>query len=474
MLSWEKLLCDERQRKSTSSSNTTNFIKRNEFESDYDRIIGSSSVRRLQDKAQVFPLQENDLTRTRLTHSIEVSALARSLGKAVGTILLQEGKMEPEQVEQLQALLQTIGLIHDLGNPPFGHYGESVIRKWFEEYFESNKPIGQSTSILSKQQKNDFLFFDGNVQNIRIITKLQTQNDIFGANFTYGTIASVIKYPWDSTNDKCCKGKKKFGYYESEASLVKEIRAKMELHDNECHPATLLMEAADDIIYICDDIEDGVKKGYIDWNQTYNDLKKTIPEYQDLFDSIDAKIPDNNMTSGEKTIANSRNFRNATQSFLFAKAVENFISYYNDIMNNNFKKDLLFTEEELLKTLKKITAKTCFASKEVIGLELAGDKVISVLLDTFLSVILEHTAKDLLNTTTYAGKVFSLISPNFIFVALHKYMDNSIQDIDVRKETALDKLSLYEKLHLVVDFVSGMTDSYAVNVYKELMGISLA
>lgn len=196
-LGWKILLCKKRQRQSQadkSDSKENNNIARNEFEADYDRIVGSSSVRRLQDKAQVFPLQENDFTRTRLTHSIEVSAMAGSLGKAVGRRLEKEEKIDftAEMTDEFAALLQTAGLIHDLGNPPFGHYGEMVIRQWFSQWFCSNELLSKKI-LLSQQEKNDFIYFDGNVQNLRIVTKLQTLNDAYGANFTYATLATIMK-----------------------------------------------------------------------------------------------------------------------------------------------------------------------------------------------------------------------------------------------------------------------------------------
>ncbi len=135
-LKWYKLLCGERERKSSSKKD-----HRNEFDKDYDRIVYSSSVRRLQDKAQVFPLQENDFIRTRLTHSIEASALASSLGKAIGQWLVSIHEITTEQERELASLLQVSALIHDLGNPPFGHYGEDIIRNWFNDWFnrDSNK-----------------------------------------------------------------------------------------------------------------------------------------------------------------------------------------------------------------------------------------------------------------------------------------------------------------------------------------------
>ena len=239
-LQWEKLFSEDRERKTKLS-----YEIRNAFECDYDRIVGSSSVRRLQDKAQVFPLQENDFTRTRLTHSMEVSAIARSLGKQVGRELENRDKFKREDTEKLEALLQTTGLVHDLGNPPFGHYGEKAIGKWFEKYFmekglkkdqkQEEKPLRtlnlhhwlclkkdqkqkEKPEIdITKEQMREFEHFDGNVQNIRILTKLQAMNDRYGANFTYATLAGIIKYPW-AAND----GKKKYGYYESEEKIIEK------------------------------------------------------------------------------------------------------------------------------------------------------------------------------------------------------------------------------------------------------------
>lgn len=217
-MTWNLLFSETRQRPGTASTEV-----RNAFEADYDRIVGSSSVRRLQDKAQVFPLQENDFTRTRLTHSIEVSALARSLGKEVGRAIetAKPGNgFGPEETDKLAALLQVTGLIHDLGNPPFGHYGETVIQDWFKNWFDSEykgfekvKANLDEKAVLTEQEKNDFIHFDGNVQNLRIVTKLQTLNDAKGANFTYATLATIIKYPWRSDDNRIRTGqKKKFGY----------------------------------------------------------------------------------------------------------------------------------------------------------------------------------------------------------------------------------------------------------------------
>lgn len=301
MLDWDKLLCDERIRTSTVVKDE--HVTRNEFEADYDRIVGSSSVRRLQDKAQVFPLQKNDVVRTRLTHSMEVSAIARSLAKTVGLRLERMGIFDREKTEKLMGMLQTAGLIHDLGNPPFGHYGETVIRNWYQsKVVDVKRELDKH--YKTEQEDADFLYFDGNVQNLRIVTKLQTMNDQYGANFTYGTLASIIKYPYSSMTTT--HPKRKFGYFKSEEEIMKLIWQHTGLSEGVRHPAAYLLEAADDIVYICDDIEDGVKKGYIPWNKEYAQIKQTFKEntiYQKLFERIDAKKADAGLGESEGLLA---------------------------------------------------------------------------------------------------------------------------------------------------------------------------
>ena len=474
-LEWNKLLCTKRERESKSGSSINPV--RNEFEADYDRIVGSSSVRRLQDKAQVFPLQQNDVARTRLTHSMEVSALARSLGKAVGRRLEEkEIFQDREQTEKLSALLQVAGLIHDLGNPPFGHYGETVIRDWFGKWFNGDAMLSMRNIVLSTQQKNDFIYFDGNVQNLRIVTKLQVQNDNKGANFTYGTLATIMKYPWSSESRP--KGKIKFGYFESEQELAEAVRREIGLEAGVRHPATYLLEAADDIIYICDDIEDGTKKGYIEWKKEFEtlyqkaekgsygeEIEKLLFNVKRKNDSVDSRMHDK-----EQVIAYVRNFRNMVQSFLFKKVVDQFMDQYERIMSNDPKADveeLLSVEREFVKDLKNITARQCFSSDEVLNLELTGDKVISTLLDVFVRTLTEHDGHELSDTRTYAGKIFRKISRNFIYIAESKINDSNYVG-DLYSEDLINKLSVYDRLHLVVDYVSGMTDSYAVKAYQEL------
>ena len=386
--------------------------------------------------------------------------MARSLGKAVGRRLEEkEIFQDREQTEKLSALLQVAGLIHDLGNPPFGHYGETVIRDWFGKWFNGDAMLSTRNIVLSTQQKNDFIYFDGNVQNLRIVTKLQVQNDNKGANFTYGTLATIMKYPWSSESRP--KGKIKFGYFESEQELAEAVRREIGLEAGVRHPATYLLEAADDIIYICDDIEDGTKKGYIEWKKEFEtlyqkaekgsygeEIEKLLFNVKRKNDSVDSRMHDK-----EQVIAYVRNFRNMVQSFLFKKVVDQFMDQYERIMSNDPKADveeLLSVEREFVKDLKNITAKQCFSSDEVLNLELTGDN-----------------GHELSDTRTYAGKIFRKISRNFIYIAESKINDSNYVG-DLYSEDLINKLSVYDRLHLVVDYVSGMTDSYAVKVYQEL------
>ncbi len=258
MLKWEKLLNQTRRKdlhKSSESMKTG--INRTESERDYDRILFSTPLRRLADKTQVFPLEEHDSIRTRLTHSYEVSNLARSIGVKLAFEHAEEvfGSQHNEfQVERnVPSLLAAVGLAHDLGNPPFGHQGEIAIQEWFQDHFKC-----QPKHVSDEP---DFLKFDGNAQTFRLLTRLQVLNDEFGLNLTLGTLAGLVKYPsiYGSENKG---GFKKYGVFQSEANIIHEVWEHTGLHEGVRHPLAYVMEACDDIAYSIIDAEDIVKKGY--------------------------------------------------------------------------------------------------------------------------------------------------------------------------------------------------------------------
>jgi dGTPase len=252
VLIWEKLLNPARRKSINGSSRSSNTAAgRTQFERDYDRILFAAPTRRLADKTQVFPMEESDYVRTRLTHSHEVSNLARSIGVRLAFEHPEVFGSDHERLEvkrNVPALLAAVGLAHDLGNPPFGHQGEKAIRQWFGD-------------IKDSSVDPDFAEFDGNAQTFRLLTRLQIINDQFGLNLTIGTLAALVKYP-SIYGSNAKGGFKKYGIFQSERQIIEEVWEHSGLEAGMRHPLAYVMEACDDIAYSVIDAEDTVKKGY--------------------------------------------------------------------------------------------------------------------------------------------------------------------------------------------------------------------
>lgn len=486
-LTWDKLLCKERFRVSLTESNSSRKISdelydhRNEFDKDYDRIVYSSSVRRLQDKAQVFPLQANDFTRTRLTHSIEVSALARSFGYAIGEWLLAIGKISDyKKVREISALLQVSALMHDLGNPPFGHYGEDIIRNWFKGWFKNE----ENKIDLNEQQVADFENFEGNAQTLRIISKLQLLNDEYGVNFTYATLATIMKYPWSSYDSQKGEAKDKFAYFSSEIDLIKQIQLKTGLKEGVRHPLTYLLEASDDIAYLLADVEDAVKKGIIPWDKEYKDIKERLVKeeeedvkvYSSMFANLDSQCKKNEINGiPECNLADIQNFKVWAQGIMFKQVVEMFKENYEEIMEGTYGVNNLLDKSKAMKLvseMRNLAFKYCYTNREVLTLELVGDRVINGLLDIFVNSLANHKGK--IKTKEKDGKLYYIISQNFKYICcLDEEKNKGRKKEDSIQIVEFQNVGLYKRLLLITDFISGMTDSYAVNLYKELTGVKL-
>lgn len=507
-LNWEQLFFDVRIRDLYNNNHHNNKFSsnivdiQNEFDRDYARIIYSSSVRRLQDKTQVFPLQQNDFIRTRLTHSLEVSSLSESMGWQIAHILHTrnvEGFEDLKQLKRLPSLLKVSGLLHDLGNPPFGHFGEYVIKNWFSNFFnedsKENNKLNYSTlksekNMITEEQKCDFKYFDGNAQGIRILSRLQLLNDEFGANLTLATLATLMKYPWSSSNVKCKGenkniGKEKFGYMYSEKTINQFILENMMNNKEEVrHPATFILEAADDIAYIMADLEDSVKKRLITWNDIYSEEFKSVIEnsiselakrfdkidrfnYQKRFDTFSNTINKLSKDIPDYDLICSQNLKSFLQSIMIYVVIDRFTDeVYDQIMSGNFKNEALLNIEPLeniLKHIKDLIFKKAFSSAEVLELELVGDTVITKLLDLFIPAILKISCKNSTKTKK-EEKLVRLISDNFLYV---QCLPKSLNDKDWRLR--IKELTDYEKIQIVVDYISGMTDSYAVSLHKKLM-----
>ncbi len=271
-MEWKNLLNESREKESGSTSE-----HRTEFRRDYDRIVFSTPYRRLQDKAQVYPLEPNDSVRTRLTHSNEVSTVAAGIASAVCHKLQKAGKQptvpgwgDDRVAHSIEAIAATVGLVHDFGNPPFGHAGEVAIRDWFD-----NKRVGgffiewkfKGKTGEQTQLAQDLLKFDGNAQTMRLLTRLQVLYN-HGVNLTYGTLSASRKYIATSDDAKAGQAFKNPGYFASEEEMMRTISQKTGT-EGVRNPITVMVEAADDITYCLDDVEDSVRKGVVTWSEFY-------------------------------------------------------------------------------------------------------------------------------------------------------------------------------------------------------------
>ena len=309
-LDWNNLLNAQRIRPATTQDH------RSEFRRDFDRIAFCTPFRRLQDKAQVFPLEPHDGVRTRLTHSIEVSIVARGIASAVTQDIVSKGHLGSDPAASLQKALNiqeiaaTCGLLHDLGNPPFGHVGEEAIRSWFrgkakklfpkagkEEKPKKRTKTGVSSEALTRgtQKAEDFLQFEGNPQTLRLLISLQLLFDR-QLNLTYGTLSAARKYlaPSDSLNNSH-QAFKKPSYFLSEETVLEEV-AKKTGTQNLRNPITVIVEAADDIVYSFVDLEDAVRKNVGTWQEALQELDKELNSrgkddpFRTIFDKLLANV----------------------------------------------------------------------------------------------------------------------------------------------------------------------------------------
>ncbi|NUU58955.1 deoxyguanosinetriphosphate triphosphohydrolase [Paenibacillus agri] len=463
MMRWDDLFCDERFREHSVKKSDTDG--RNAFENDYSRVVFSSAVRRLQDKAQVFPLDNSDFIRTRLTHSLEVSALGRSIGVSVENDLI---KNKPDLFDsrhsgKLGAILSTVGLLHDLGNPPFGHFGEAVIQNYFRQWFKDHPEHG-----LSEEEQGDLIHFEGNAQSFRLAHKLQYLIDENGFNLTYATLASLLKYPRSSTEGNQKRGSasyKKFGYFQAEKDSFSKIKECTGLGGFR-HPIAFLLEAADDIAYSAADIEDGLKKNVL----SFDLIKKTLGQHLDfsceeekkIYDKLDEYYTTVDTKYGNASEIAIQRFRTTAQGFMIDAVVKTFNEQQGNILEGRFDEDIILASKakNLRLAFKHLANNYIFMDKSIIMKELVGQQVITGLLNLFVEAVI---SKDRLKPNTKAGKLYSLISPNYRFIA-ENYSSRKTADGDP---------SLYDRLLLVTDFICGMTDSYAFELYQKLTGVRL-
>jgi len=473
-MDWDLLLSGVRLRNGQVKDRTENneFDLRNDFDDDYGRLIFSSAVRRLQDKAQVFPLDNSDFVRTRLTHSLEVSTIGRSIGVSIEENLINDRKLKIEHKGKISALLAIVGLIHDLGNPPYGHFGEEAIQSFFKNWFENDEQGKQLSEKLTDEQKADFTNFEGNAQTFRLLSKLNNLKDEYGYNLSAASLASILKYPRSSiegnkgSDEREAKGLgvsyKKFGYLQSEAERFESVKTYTGI-DKHRHPVTFLLEAADDIAYSAADIEDGCKKKVLDYHTIETVLNNRLADGNEkdqlLLKSFIGTYSANDGRADRLDNA-VQNFRIEAQGYMIKSVVKEFLERHDEILNGDFDEEIIeVSDASRVRQAFKDLSYIIFDSKEILKREYAGGKVVEGLLQMFVNAV---TSKNYKKSKTAEGKLYLLISDNYRDI-MSKFPF----------ETESGEPSLYDKLLLVTDFVCGMTDTYALELYKNLKGIDL-
>ena len=480
-MQWSSLLCAQREVASPGgrAREGDRFAGglRSEFEKDYHRIIGSSSFRRLQDKTQVFALDKSDFIRTRLTHSLEVSSFAKSLGQNIASALL-ESHMDPGFTYEMKGdvcdILLCAGLIHDIGNPPFGHFGEEAIRDWFARRMKrlryKEKPVAE---ILSAQMVLDFLLFEGNAQALRQVARLHFLVNEHGMNLTYALLGTIIKYPVPSTGvkkDTPFLTDKKVGYFYAEQELYKKIGGAMGIYGVR-HPLTFILEAADDIAYRTADIEDACKKGML----SYDILKRELVLAREkamregflveerlnpvrLLESAYAHAV--SIGSLEPGMYAVQNFLLELQGQLISCATRGFLQNYEDIMEGRYQHDLFYQSrgDWIIRSLGDIAMRYAFLSRQILQMEVSVSTILNFLMDRFVPAIIHY------DTTEPMGMMQEKM--------VHLISDNYRQAYLSASEGKSEQEKLYLRLLLVTDFISGMTDSYAKDLYQKLNGIT--
>lgn len=473
IMNWKNILCEDRIRQFSKSTSSRDL--RTEFEKDYHRIISSAAFRRLQDKTQVFPLDKNDYVRTRLTHSLEVSSFARSLGQSVGQSIINNKLSKDfsyEQRESISDILECAGLIHDIGNPPFGHFGESAIQDWCKNNFVKltfkEKKIDE---ILSDEQKNDFYHFEGNAQALRVVSKLHFLVDENGMNLTKALLSTIIKYPVNSTSIDKYSGNirtKKMGYFDADKDIFENVDASVGSNGNR-NPLTYLLEAADDIAYLTADIEDSLKKGMISLDTLILEINERISKSQnkeaadfanqclEKLNKKYEKATDKNLS--EPDVYAIENWMVIVQGQVLQLVTDCFVDNYESIMAGTFAKSLIEGSKAslLMDILGDIAFKYTFTSKPIYKLEIAADTILNFLLDKFMKAVLYYDTDEKLSVVD--KKIISMISRDYMHI-YHYYSEGKSES---------DRL--YLRLLLVTDYICGMTDSFAKNLYQEFNGL---
>lgn len=422
---------------------------RTAFQRDFDRIVFSSAFRRLQDKTQVWPLSGNDYVRTRLTHSLESSCVGRTLGTWVGEQVVARHALADIDPADFGAIVAAACLAHDIGNPPFGHAGEDAIAHWFRTAARGQALL---ESLPEVAQREDLLRFEGNAQGFRILTRLQSPDNPGGLQLTHATLGAFTKYPRGALGGGAAAlegaSGRKFGFFTDDAEAFVEVAGALSLLERSegawfRHPLAFLVEAADDICYRVIDLEDAYRQGILGYQEVADRLAAVIGE--DVSGRLAPIQGDKERVEYLRARAINTVIRQATDVFLDHEA---------EILGGHFDQPLLqvIPGAEAVQGLLALAEEKIYVAARVVEIEAAGFQVLGGMLETFSAALEEHAAGE---PSPWARMVLHLVPDQFIGPG--------------RTPDA----SCYRRLLKLTDFLSGMTDSYAVSLYKKLTGISL-
>ena len=442
-MEWKQLISNKRF--GQEHKHAERHDDRSEFKRDYDRLIFSSAFRRLQNKTQVFPLPGSIFVHNRLTHSLEVASVGMSIGNDISRhVILKRPELKDTLVEEIGTIVSAACLAHDLGNPPFGHSGEKAIQTFFSE-----GPGQKIKSMVSSEFWDDITHFEGNANAFRILTHRFKGRRQGGFVMTYSMLASIVKYPFAS----CLAGNHgKFGFFASETESYRKIADELGIFCKSApgeplkyarHPLVYMVEAADDICYEIMDIEDSHKLKILSFAETEHLLLSFFDE--EIQQKIRQRIIDEELTDENEKVVY---MRASVIGKLENECVAAFLAHEEEILAGTFEGCLIDhiseRQKKAYKECEKISYSKIYQSKPVLDIELSGYQIMATLMEVFIEAAVNPSR-------FYSKQLLRRVSSQY----------------DIENE------NLEERIMAVIDYISGMTDIYALDIYQKINGISL-
>ena len=442
-MEWKQLISNKRF--GQEHKHAERHDDRSEFKRDYDRLIFSSAFRRLQNKTQVFPLPGSIFVHNRLTHSLEVASVGMSIGNDISRRVIQKRpELKDTLVEEIGTIVSAACLAHDLGNPPFGHSGEKAIQTFFSE-----GPGQKIKPMVSSEFWDDITHFEGNANAFRILTHRFKGRRQGGFVMTYSMLASIVKYPFASS---LAGNHGKFGFFASEAESYRKIADELGIFCKSApgeplkyarHPLVYMVEAADDICYEIMDIEDSHKLKILSFAETEHLLLSFFDE--DIQQKIRQHIIDEEMTDENEKVVY---MRASVIGKLENECVAAFLAHEEEILAGTFEGSLIDhiseRQKKAYKECEKISYSKIYQSKPVLDIELSGYQIMATLMEVFIEAAVNPSR-------FYSKQLLRRVSSQY----------------DIENE------NLEERIMAVIDYISGMTDIYALDIYQKINGISL-